>query len=146
MKLDLSITPCAGHATGAVYQFAEGVWPDPIVGGVFVGEAAFDFVEPLIKRAWPQWEGMDRYGVTRIGHPSCLALINELRSAADKVDRRSSPPEWLGNSGAYKPDQVRQEFDANPGRYEEAAALFRGVAEWLESAMARTDDLSLLGI
>jgi len=104
-----------------------------------ISEAAFDFVEPLIKLAWPQWKGMDRYGVTRIAHPSCLALINELRGAADNADRRLSPPEWLGNSRAYEPNQVRQEFVANPGRYEEAAALFRGVAEWLESAMARYD-------
>jgi len=49
-----------------------------------ISEAAFDFVEPLIKLAWPQWKGMDRYGVTRITHPSCLALINELRGAAIK--------------------------------------------------------------
>jgi len=146
MKLDLSITACSGHARGAVYQFAEGLWPGKIEGGIFIEEAAFDFVEPCIKAAWPHWCGMRRYGVTEITLQSALDLTLALEDAANLATTMSIPPEWLGSSGLCQPSAMAREFERNPHRYRETADLFCGIAAWLREASAGPSRLCLLGI
>ena len=146
MELDLSLTPCSGRATGAVYQFAEGRWPDTIVGGVVLREAAFDFIEPLVRKAWPEWNGLAMYGVTNISSLSCIALVEELRHVANGIIQTEKSPEWAGYSDRFTPDEVRRQFDKNPERLDELASFFRELANWLEGAMARGSSVSLLGI
>jgi hypothetical protein len=146
MKLDLSVSKCSCHAPGAVYQFAEGLWPEEIKGGIFMHEAAFDFVEPSIKVAWPHWSGIRRYGVTEITSQSAVDLALVLEHAAVHTLRMSEPPEWLGSSGLCKPLIMRGEFERNPHRYNEVADLFHCIAVWLRDASARPSKHCLLGI
>lgn len=146
MKLNLSIIKCSRHAPGAVYQFAEGLWPEEIKGGIFMHEAAFDFVEPSIKAAWPDWSGMQRYGVTEITSRSAVDLALVLEGAANIARKRLGPPAWLGSSGLCEPSAMLAEFERNPHRYDEVADLFRDVAVWLREASARPSKHCLLGI
>jgi hypothetical protein len=146
MKLDLSVHDRPGHASGAVYQFADGMWPGEIVGGIVIHEAAFDFVEPCIKAAWPKWDGIRRYGVTEITAQSALDLAVALEGAAKRSSTASSPPEWLGSSGLCTPLEMLREFERFPQRYDEVAKLFRLVAAWLREASERPCQHCLLGI
>lgn len=109
-------------------------------------ETAFDFVEPRLKRIWPEWNGLARYGVTELPPSVCLAFIEELRSTADRVHMSPGAPECYLNSGAYTQYEISREFERNPGRNSELAMLFEELSEWLENAMTRSPIISLLGI
>ena len=146
MKLDLSLTPFSGLATGAVYQFAEGSWPGAIGEGVVLSEAAFDFVEPPFRRALPNWNELARYGVTDLSPAECVAIARELRAAADRVVESQTSPEWTGYSGDLAPEDVRRAFDRSAERRTELVTMFSGLADWLEAAATRSAALVLLGI
>jgi len=146
MNVDLSLTPHSGLATGAVYQFVAGSWPGSIGDGLVLSEAAFDFVEPPFRRALPNWNELSRYGVTDLSPSDCVALVAELRAAARRVVESQASPEWTGYSGDAAPDDVRSAFDQDPERLDELATMFRGLADWLEAAKARSPSLMLLGI
>jgi hypothetical protein len=62
-EMDFQLKPTTGLAPGSDIQFAEGAWPGRIGEGVGLSERAFDFVEPYLASAWPEWSFERRYGV-----------------------------------------------------------------------------------
>lgn len=115
--IDLSIRPRVGLTTSETIQFVEGDWRDVAARGVYISEAAFDLIEPVICRALPPASFIDRYGVTSLSSPVVARAVDELRTAAS--------------------------CRANPA--DEQRRLFEGLAAYLEDVETRGLPVTVLG-
>jgi hypothetical protein len=150
--------------TGTAYQFAVGVWPDSIGEGVVISDVAFCFLEPHLRRVYPDLHPMARYGTAVIPNRICVDLAGTLRRQALRLRRlrysiplqrlRGSPPPRTAHGTlafpayalCYDEDQIAHAFARNPRRYFDLARLFDGLADWFERTAATGETISLLGI
>ncbi|MBI1683706.1 hypothetical protein [Caulobacter hibisci] len=162
IKLDFRIRRHFGMATGTTYQFAVGAWPDTLSESLVVSEGAFDFLEPPLRRAWPQMHPYARYGASLIPAEARVAFIEALRREKARLRRLryaaalASPrrllsrrfdtfsPPFINGSCGYEAGEIRQEFARNPLLYFQLADLFESLATWLDSTLDQ--EVSLLGI
>ena len=85
--MDLGLKTTIGLATGAIVQFAEGTWSSAghtLGAGVAMTEEAFGRIEPLLGRAWTDWDPGFRYGVAEVPATARTALVRVLIDAAER--------------------------------------------------------------
>ena len=113
---DLSLMPTVGLVPGLTIQFAVGS-PDAVGAGVALSEDAFDAIEPHLRRVWPEWNSMGRYGVTELPRSIAAALVQELRGEASYVGSASQEAvskaelfnrlaDWLDDHGGQEPISI----------------------------------------
>lgn len=105
---------------GAVFQFAEGRYPDEIGTGIAVNEEAFDLIAPVLFAFCAGWTAMHRFGVYEMPSDERLAIAGALNQAAAEHQK----------SGVTT-------FEVE---------LFAALADWLKKHANPTLVVSVLGI
>jgi len=130
LKMELSSAPSA----------------EPAASSVWVGEDAFGFLEPSINKCCADYKQFSHWGVTEIKWQEWLAIKEDWRRLASKLEEASTPHDY--SETAWLPSQ-----EAKPELSENFEAIKLGLSlliselsGWIEGALAGGQSIFLRGI